>query len=78
MSFETSAQRVCDFLSRRLAMPITLDSRLTADLGLDSMGFLLLVCDFEEEFGLSVPDEDLASLFTLRDVVVLLGQHDAC
>lgn len=76
MSFEHNAQRVCDFLSRHLAKPVTLDSRLTADLGLDSMGFLLLVCDFEEEFGLSVPDEDLAGVFTVRDIVTLLEQRD--
>ena len=77
MSFETNDQLVLDFLSQRLAKPVTLDSRLTADLGLDSMGFLLLVCDFEEEFGLSVPDEGLADIFTVRDIVALLEQRDA-
>lgn len=77
VSTDSTAQRVCAFFAQHTAQPVTLDSRLIADLGFDSMGFLLLVCDFEEEFGVSVPDAELAGLFTVRDVAVLLEQRDA-
>lgn len=49
--------------------PITLEARLTEDLGGDSLDMLELIMALEEKFGIEVPDEDSEQIHTVRDVV---------
>jgi len=46
-----------------------LDSAIDADLGADSLDQLSLFMALEDEFGGRIPEEEAASLTTLRDVV---------
>lgn len=48
---------------------ITLDSRLVEDLDADSLDIVELIMSFEDEFGVSLPDEDVAKLKTVSDIV---------
>ncbi len=48
---------------------ITLKSRLVEDLGADSLDVVELVMTFEDEFGVSLPDEDVAKMKTVGDVI---------
>lgn len=48
---------------------ITLDARLKADLGADSLDLLELLMTLESDFGISIPDEDLAKFVTVGDVM---------
>lgn len=48
---------------------VTLTSRLVEDLGADSLDVVELIMAFEDEFGISLPDEDIASMKTVGDVV---------
>ena len=48
---------------------ITLEARLTEDLGGDSLDMLELIMALEERFGIEVPDEDSEAIHTVRDVV---------
>ena len=52
---------------------ITPDSRLKNDLGLDSISLFTLISEFEERFGIEIPDEDLNSIYTVKDVAALFG-----
>ncbi|WP_369681855.1 acyl carrier protein [Alicyclobacillus macrosporangiidus] len=45
------------------------DARFAEDLGADSLDITELVVAFEDEFGVEIPDEDLAGLTTIRAVV---------
>ena len=45
------------------------DSRFTQDLDLDSLDTVDLVMSIEEDFGLTIPDEDAEKLVTVKDVV---------
>ena len=48
---------------------ITLNSRLVEDLGADSLDVVELIMAFEDEFGVSLPDEDVANMKTISDIV---------
>ena len=48
---------------------ITLQSNLMKDIGLSSFDVLNLVCIFEEEFQVEIPDRSIASVRTVEDIV---------
>ena len=48
---------------------ITLTSNLVEDLGADSLDVVELIMAFEDEFGITLPDEDIASMKTVGDVI---------
>lgn len=51
---------------------ITLASRLVEDLGADSLDVVELIMAFEDEFGVSLPDEDIAKMKTVGDVITYI------
>ncbi len=48
---------------------ITMKSRLVEDLGADSLDVVELIMAFEDEFGVSLPDEEIAKMKTIADIV---------
>ena len=48
---------------------VTDDADITKDLGADSLDVVELLMAFEEEFGVSISDEDAAKIKTLNDIV---------
>lgn len=48
---------------------LSLEHRLKEDLELDSLDAIELVFRFEGEFDLSIPDEDVEKLGTVRDII---------
>ncbi len=48
---------------------ITLKSNLIEDLEADSLDVVELIMTFEDEFGISLPDEDVSKLKTVGDIV---------
>ena len=54
------------------AEEITMDSDCVVDLHIDSVDMVALVMTMEDEFGVQIPDEKLAELHTVGDVVRLL------
>ena len=48
---------------------ITENSRLIADLKLNSLDLINLICVVEDEFDIEVPDKKLKSLVTIKDVM---------
>ncbi len=51
---------------------ITLESGIQSDLGADSLDILQLLMTIEDEHGIVIPDEALASFKTVGDVVAHL------
>lgn len=47
---------------------LTMETRFAEDLGADSLDTAELAADFEELFGIDIPDEDLAHIHTVGDV----------
>lgn len=48
---------------------IKLESRLIEDLGADSLDIVELIMAFEDEFNISLPDEDVAKMKTIGNII---------
>lgn len=51
---------------------ITPDARLIEDLGADSLDTVEMLMTLEDEFGVSIPDEDAVKLKTVASIVELI------
>jgi acyl carrier protein len=51
------------------AAEVEIDANLSDDLDIDSLSMIEVVVSTQDKFGIGIPDEDLRSLRTVRDVV---------
>ena len=68
-----------DKVSSLLAEQLNIDvktvkptSRIVEDLGADSLDMIEMLMSLEENFGISVPDDKVASLKTVNDIVAFI------
>lgn len=54
---------------------VTPESKIGEDLGADSLDILQLLMTIEEEHGIVIPDEELATFEKVQDIVDYLEQH---
>ena len=54
---------------------ITAETRIKEDLGADSLDILQLLMTLEEQRGVTIPDEALATFATVGDIVEYLENH---
>ena len=54
---------------------ITEKTNFKEDLGVDSLDLFELVMAFEEEYGVSIPSEELENLATVGDVIRYIQEH---
>lgn len=47
---------------------ITMEASLADDLNIDSLDAVELVMALEEEFGIKIPDEELSTMKTVKDI----------
>jgi len=72
--FETVKKIIADELQAD-ASNIKLESSLEADLGADSLDAIELVCALEENFNVSISDEDAMELKTVSQIVDYIEAH---
>ena len=48
---------------------ITMEAKFIDDLGADSLDTVELIMQFEEEFGIEIPDDDAESLLSVKQAV---------
>lgn len=68
----TTFEKVQEILVDKLGVDtneIKLESSIQDDLGADSLSVMEIVMSVEEEFGITVPEEDLTSIQTVQDIV---------
>jgi acyl carrier protein len=53
---------------------ITLDKEIVQDLGADSLDVVEMLMSLEEEFNISVPEEDAVNIKTVGDIVKLIEE----
>lgn len=51
---------------------VTPQSNLMKDIGLSSFDVINLVCSFEEEFDVEIPDRSVTSVRTIEDIVRMI------
>ncbi|MFT4709049.1 MAG: acyl carrier protein [Bacteroidia bacterium] len=69
---QTIEQRVIKLVCNNMkAKPenVTMETSFVNDLGADSLDTVELVMELEEEFGLTIPDDDAANIQTVGDAV---------
>lgn len=65
-------EKITEILSAQLdvdAETMTLETRIAEDLGADSLDVVELLMSVEDEFDVEIPEEDIAELKTIGDVV---------
>ncbi len=71
-------EQVYEIIQRKLGVnpeQITPEASFTEDLGADSLDTVELVMDLEEEFNITIPEEDQEKLQTVQDAIEYLEQH---
>jgi acyl carrier protein len=54
---------------------VTLETSFVNDLGADSLDIVELVMELEDEFDVSIPDEDAEKIQTVGDAVKYINEH---
>ena len=65
-------QKIVELIADKLCKKpeqITMEARLIEDLGADSLDVVELIMAFEDEFGVTLPDEEIAKMKTVSDIV---------
>ena len=71
-------ERVKKIVSEQLTVPedqITPQKSFEADLGADSIGLVELMMQFEDEFDMSIPDEEAEKIKTVGDAIKYIEEH---
>ena len=69
--YKTMIEKVKDILAKQLRIDVNTiedDTNIVDDIGADSLDIVEMLMSIEENFGIIVPDEDVQSLRTVRDV----------
>jgi acyl carrier protein len=53
---------------------VTLESKLSEDLGIDSFDTIMLINTIEDEFSIEIESSDLEKINTVNDIVMLLNE----
>ncbi len=65
-------EKIKEMLAEALNLPaekVTAESKIVEDLGADSLDVVELLSRLEDEYGITIPDEDVEQLLTVGDVV---------
>lgn len=68
----TVEERVYDIVAKQLSVKrekLTRETSFINDLSADSLDLVELVMELEDEFGLSIPDEEAEKIQTIQDAV---------
>ena len=73
-------EQVKEILARQLRVSpdrVTMDAQIKRDLGADSVDILQLLMRLEDDYGIVIPDQELAKFETVGDVVNFLDSIQA-
>ncbi len=70
--------KVKEIISDQLSVPvekITEKTNIAEDLGADSLDLVEILMSLEDEFGVSIPDEAIPNIKTIKDLVDFIESH---
>lgn len=70
-------EKVIGIVSEQLGVPkeeVTLESSFVDDLKADSLDVVELVMEFEDEFGITIPDDDYDKIKTVGDAITYIDE----
>lgn len=68
-------EKVRDMLAKQLNLKpeaIALESDVVKDLGADSLGVVELLISLEDDYGISIPEDDIVNVKTVKDIVDMI------
>ncbi len=68
-------EKVRAMLAKQLNLPadkIEADSDIIKDLGADSLDVVELLISLEDDYGISIPEEDIVNVKTVQDIVDMI------
>lgn len=68
-------EQIRDVLAKQFEIDpesITMDTNLIDDIGADSLDVVELIMSLEDNYGISISDEDAAELYTVRRIIEYL------
>ena len=71
-------QKVKEILADQLSVEISkisLDTDVATDLGADSLDLVEVLMSLEDEFGVSIPDEKIAEIKTVKQIVEFIEKN---
>ena len=71
MTLAKISNLICAALNK-VDINIDEDTDLVADLGFNSLDLAELICAFEDEFGIEIPDRDVVKLRKVSEIVTYL------
>ena len=74
----STLEKVRDIISKQLSVKpenVKDDSNIAEDLGADSLDLVEILMALEDEFGISIPDEAIPQIKTIKDVVAFIDQN---
>ena len=71
MTFEKVRKLFADQLGKA-EDEITMESDIVNDLQADSLDIYILISSFDDEFGISIPEEEAVNLKTIGDIVAYI------
>lgn len=67
--------KIASLIAEQLNKPveeITADKEIVKDLGADSLDVVEMLMSLEEEYGITIPEEDAVNVKTVGDIVALI------
>ena len=74
----STLEKVRDIIAKQLSVkPETVadTSNIAEDLGADSLDLVEILMSLEDEFGISIPDEAIPQIKTIKDVVAFIEEN---
>ena len=68
-------EKVRAMLAKQLNLPadkITVESDIIKDLGADSLDVVELLISLEDDYGISIPEDDIVGVKTVKDIVDMI------
>lgn len=74
----TTIEKVTEIIANQLSVEkgkITETTNIAEDLGADSLDLVEILMSLEDEFGVSIPDEAIPEIKTIKDVVDFIEKN---
>ena len=71
-------EKICELLADKFdadASTMTMDTKIKEDLNADSLNVVELMMDLEENFGITISDEEATQMSTIGDIVKYIEAH---
>ena len=71
-------EKICELLADKFdadASTMTMDTSIKDDPNADSLDVVELMMDLEEQFGITISDEEAMKLSTIGDIVKYIDEH---